>query len=326
MGRHRIVSVHSISYRGVGVLTKHKIDITSGSKLILLHNKMGIKHLNALLMQKCSHKSIYTAPLSALSGRTVAVDAYIYLYKSQELGDFRDNIENMLSIMLYYQITPIFVFDGKPPDEKRELIAKRVESKKRTEETYEILSKKMESSTGNVRTLIESELKTLKKTFLRITRDHIATTKKLLDSYGIHYVDALGEADETCARMVLSGEAWACLSDDMDMLVYGCRRVLRDLNLTSRTIDIYDMKSILKDMNMPMKLFREVMVISGTDYNMNNSTDLSSTMKWVSEYMCRCRIMYADLSFYDWLEQHTNYICNRTKLDNIYTMFAITIK
>jgi flap endonuclease-1 len=287
---------------------------------------MGIKHLNALLMQKCSHKSIYTASLDILRGRTVAVDAYIYLYKFQEFGDFGDNIENMLSIMLYYKITPVFVFDGKPPDEKRDLIAKRVESKKRIEATYVRISKKLEDSTGDARTLLESELKLLKNTFLRVTREHILTAKRLLDSYGVHYIDALGEADATCARLVLSGDAWACLSNDMDMLVYGCRRVLRDLNLVSRTVDIYDMKSILQDMNMPMKLFREVMVISGTDYNMNNSTDLSSTMKWVSEYRCRCRMMYADLSFYDWLEQHTTYICNRAQLDNIYTMFAITIK
>ena len=39
------------------------------------------------------------------------------------------------------------------------------------------------------------------------------------------YYTAINEADELCASMVINGFAWACLSEDMDMFVYGCTRV-----------------------------------------------------------------------------------------------------
>ena len=63
----------------------------------------------------------------------------------------------------------------------------------------------------------------LKKQFINITKSHIAQVKELITAYGCTYYDAPGEADELCAMLTIKGKVWACLSEDMDMFVYGCK-------------------------------------------------------------------------------------------------------
>ena len=47
----------------------------------------------------------------------------------------------MLTVFRYYNIIPIFVFDGKPPPEKKDLLQKRKEDKQDAEEEYNKLKK-----------------------------------------------------------------------------------------------------------------------------------------------------------------------------------------
>ena len=37
-----------------------------------------------------------------------------------------------------------------------------------------------------------------------------------------------GEADELCAKLVIKRYAYACLSEDMDLFVYGCNKIMRN--------------------------------------------------------------------------------------------------
>jgi hypothetical protein len=50
---------------------------------------------------------------------------------------------------------------------------------------------------------------------------------------------------------------------------------------------------------------REICVVSGTDYNLNNTTncDLYTTLKYFKKY----KGLKVCLSFYDWLIENTNY-------------------
>ena len=54
-----------------------------------------------------------------------------------------ENMYLMLSIFKYYNITPIFIFDGKPPNEKKSLLQKRREDKLEAEQEYTILKNKL---------------------------------------------------------------------------------------------------------------------------------------------------------------------------------------
>jgi len=67
--------------------------------------------------------------MSELSGKKIVVDISIYLYKYEAENALLENMYVMLSIFSYYNIIPIFIFDGKPPPEKKALLQKRKEDK-----------------------------------------------------------------------------------------------------------------------------------------------------------------------------------------------------
>ena len=85
---------------------------------------MGIKHLNRFF-RKNVPSSMHFISIAELSGKKIAVDISIYLYKYALDGNLIENIYLMLSILRHYNITPIFIFDGKPPPEKKELLIKK---------------------------------------------------------------------------------------------------------------------------------------------------------------------------------------------------------
>ena len=85
---------------------------------------MGVKDLNRYIRTNCP-KSINCINMSELSGKKIAVDISIYLYKFEGENMLLENIYLMMSIFRHYNIFPIFVFDGKPPIEKHAILNKR---------------------------------------------------------------------------------------------------------------------------------------------------------------------------------------------------------
>ena len=245
---------------------------------------MGIKNLNKFLMGKCSSESILKKHLGIFGGKTIVIDTSIYLYKFMENSILIENMYLFISILLHYKITPIFVFDGKPPKEKMEILAKRKIEKKEAEIKYNALKQEMDIASHEEKEEITIEMDKLKKQFVRIKREDIESVKTLMDLYGVTYIEAEGEADQICAEMVITKKAWACLSDDMDLFVYGCTRVMRHFSLLNHTIVFYNINNILRELQMPMNEFREVMVLSGTDYNIHQKITLYKAMKYYDEY------------------------------------------
>jgi 5'-3' exonuclease len=152
----------------------------------------------------------------------------------------------------------------------------------------------------------------------------------LIISYGATYYDAHGEADELCALLVIKNKVWACLSEDMDMFVYGCTRVLRYLSLLNHTVILYDTKEILNKLGISQKELREICVLSGTDYNYvndvndvndNNYPSLYKTLKYFKKYYNE----KLTINFYDWLLQNTDYIKDYNKLIKIYDIFEVNM-
>jgi len=284
---------------------------------------MGIKHLNRYFIDNCQKKSMSKVSIRSLAGKTIVVDTSIYMYKFTAQSALLENMYLMISIFLQFRITPIFIFEGKPPAEKRELLNERSKLKKDAEAKYNVLKNELDQVVSNDenRREIELEMESLKKKFIRIKQSDIARVKSLMDAYGVPYYEAEGESDLLCASLVKSGRAWACLSDDMDMFVYGCDRVLRHFSLLQHTVILYDTEAILKDLDMTLSDFRKIMVLSGTDYNIGHSTGLNETMKWFVNY--KNDKNNGDHSFYEWLNKNTEYISNYDELVNIHDMFCI---
>lgn len=288
---------------------------------------MGIKHLNKFLREQCK-SSIYFAPISDLSHKKIAIDISIYMYKFESEGTLIENMYLMLSIFRNYNIIPVFIFDGKPPTEKKELLLKRRENKKDAEEEYNKLKdqlKNTEMSNEDKQELINN-MDILKKQFVYIKREQIERVKRLIRAYGATYYDAPGEADELCSQLVIKNKVWAVLSEDMDMFVYGATRVLRYLSLLNHTVVIYDTKGILQELGITQKELRQICVLSGTDYNVLNDNcrhefNLYKTLKLFKKFH-KSKI---DIDFYEWLNINTDLIDDIDLLNKIYDMFDLTI-
>lgn len=283
---------------------------------------MGIKQLNRFLREKCSLKSIHNFHLRELKNKTLVVDISIYLYKFISENALMENMYLLLSIFKEYNITPVFIFDGKPPPEKRELLKRRYMDKKEAEQKYlDLETKKNDDSLSDEQMKkIVSDMVLLKKQFIRVKDEDVKNVKDLIKAFGMVYFDAQGEADVLCAILNKVGKAWGCLSDDMDMFLYGCSFVVRNISILKHTAILYDTDSILVDLNMSEKEFCEIMVLSGTDYNMKSETNLNETMRWFHKY----KKSPEELEFYQWLIKNTKYINDYSLLLKIYQLFQIT--
>ena len=286
---------------------------------------MGIKNLNNFLRDNCP-ESIKCTSLADLSGKKIAVDISIYIYKYVGDNSLVENIYLMLATFRYYNIIPIFIFDGKPPIEKKELLQKRRADKKDAENEYNQLKNILNSEDSideEKKEEIVTSMDALKKKFVYVKKEQLEKVKEMIRAYGMTYYDAPGEADELCAMLVTKKKVWACLSEDMDMFVYGCRRVLRYLSLLNHNAVLYDTKHILEELGITLKEFREICVLSGTDYNIVNEQDrnLTKTLKLFKKFNKTKKTM----AFYDWLTENSDYIQEREELDNIVKMFDLSM-
>jgi len=291
---------------------------------------MGIRYLNRFLRDNASC-AIKAISLSELSGKKIAVDISIYMHKYAAEDSLIENMYAMLSMFRHYNITPIFVFDGKPPAEKKELLLKRHEDKKNALNEFSKLQKLLENNDDMEdceKQEIVGQMDILKRNFVKIHKSDIEIVKGLIRAYGGTYYDAPGEADEVCALLATKGKVWATLSEDMDMFVYGCPHVIRYLSLLNHTAVLYDIKKILQNLGITQKELREICILSGTDYNSlnndsKNSHNLNVTLKLFKKYF-KEKKKQENIEFYDWLLENTNYIEDYDLLKKIYEMFDLS--
>jgi len=224
---------------------------------------MGI-HLLQTFIASLNDRSIKEQHLREFSNKKVTVDISIYLYRFKEMGNLLENIYLMCSIFRYYNIHALFIFDGKYLKKKNETMRKRKESKKQAESKFNVIKENLHKYKGANRVKIEMQLDTLRKQFITVTREDIKNVKDLLDAYGMVYVSAKHEADELCGA--LNNEVYACLTEDTDIMVYGCKRIFRYFSLMKHTVVVYEMSLIRNNLNMTLSDFQELCICSGNDY------------------------------------------------------------
>jgi len=222
---------------------------------------MGVRCLNKFINKNCK-KSITKSNLSNLSGEILAIDANIYMYKFLENNELIEKFYFMISLFKYYNIKPIFVFDGKVDLDKLETINKRKNEKILAEKKYNDL---ILENDANSKIMIN-----LKKKFIYVSRHMFQEVKKLIDIMGEIYIDAPNEADELCAWLVTTNRVDGCLSEDTDLFVYGCNKVYKGLDMDNEYIIKYDLNCILRIINISRTNFLQLCVISDNDYNDNN--------------------------------------------------------
>lgn len=276
---------------------------------------MGIKLLSKFLKKKCGDK-IFTSHLSVLEGKKICIDTSIYLYRYKSQDALIEKFYLMCSIFKLYKITPLFVFDGKPSYLKENTIQKRQEKRDLAWEKYQ----KYKNNIGNNPTRKQiDKLSNIKRSFIKINRDDVDNIKSLIDSYGMKYINAKTEADIVCASLVKQKKVYGVLTEDMDLFAYGCNIVIRYLSLINHTCMIYNIKNILKILQLNLEDFQTICVLSGTDYNNNNNKrNIFSNIELFKKYK-----KSGYFCFKKWLIDN-NYITDIDEFNTILDIFNTT--
>ena len=282
---------------------------------------MGIKNLSIILNQKCSC-AINERNLTSYSGMVIGIDVSIFLYKYLYNND--DHIEGLTRFILRLyknNIVPVFIFDGKPPKEKSDVLLERKEkrefliSKKnvlefcikkdtmQTSDGYDLfrinlinLAKNQKNNyvitedeiqdyyNRNVEDLTIEFEKVCKK-IIHVSSSHIESAKKLFDLFGVSYIVSPTEAE--CLLAVLCKENYvdACISEDMDILANGGDLFLRNFNADKNFVDEYCLEGILNTLELTQDQFIDMCILCGSDYTDKiNGMGPITALKMIKKY------------------------------------------
>ena len=245
---------------------------------------MGIKDLKQAINKYCPEKKKKIS-YSELSGKIIAVDISIYLYKFKYgnrnfLYCFMKQIEKFLK----HNIKPIYVFDGKPPPEKNNVINERKSIKKQKYERKEEIEKKIINIENELKEkdkkedkdqisiynenkkILKSELNKLNMSIINITNNDIKLLKELFNICNIQYVSANTEAELICSQLTVNNNVYGCLTDDTDVLPNRCKNFLTDYNFKNEYLTQYDYSEVLTGLEMSDKEFIDYCILCGCDY------------------------------------------------------------
>ena len=233
---------------------------------------MGIKGLTTLI-KTCAPSAIQTQNLHHLTGKKVAIDASLFMYKM--LINMRNANQSYLTSNngkvvshitgIFYKtanylalnITPIYVFDGKPPSNKGDTIKAR-------QERVATSKLAMEQATS------EEDKNNLEKQTIRLTKEHVDDIKQLLELMGVSYVQAHGEAEAYASEMCRKGMVDYVVTEDMDTLAFGCPRMIRtclDKSIKRKDIiSIIDLDEVLQGFELTYDEFVDLCILCGCDY------------------------------------------------------------
>ena len=218
-------------------------------------------------------------------GRKVAVDASMWIYQfiiamreyeggySMELENANGEVTSHLNGMFMRTlklidagIKPIFVFDGAPPDMKKETLAKRKEKAAEATAAMEVAKE-----AGD-----DEEMAKQAKRNVRVSKEQIEDVKKMLMLMGLPVVQAPCEAEAQCVELVKGGKAFCVATEDMDALTFGAPVLVRNLHSSDpikRPVTEFRISNVIERMPantdgtpFTMAQFIDLCILLGCDY------------------------------------------------------------
>lgn len=205
---------------------------------------MGITKLSDLIQSdaygaKC-HKEI-----GDYTGKIIAVDTAIVMNQFRSAVPSLQHLSPLTGLFfrtltfLEHDIKPVYVIDGRPPEEKRAELERRAQHAGWT------------SPPRHTHT----------------TSQQTQNCQQLLQLIGVPVLMAPGDAEAFCAHLVKTGVAHAVASEDMDTLAYGGSLLLRQLNAKKDSdITEYNLAKILELLQLSQTEFVDLCILLGCDY------------------------------------------------------------
>ena len=263
---------------------------------------MGVKGLNTII-KKYAPQSMTEIHISQYAYQKIAVDTSLYMFKYKVI--FADRwltaFVNLVGCLRKNNIHPVFVFDSKAPVEKDDEKRKRQEKRDKQQEkldqieasiqTYyeqgiiddilkEIYSKTVseqftrllqgtnKTESFNIRA-VEEEYNRMKSKVVSISDGDFKTLKDLFACLDIQYIQAPSEAEAYGSYLCSIGQVDAVLSEDTDVLAYGCPKFLVKLDAIRGTCTEIDINTLYESLGLTYSSFVDLCIMCGTDYNTN---------------------------------------------------------
>ncbi|MFB5614585.1 MAG: flap endonuclease-1 [Candidatus Nitrosomaritimum yanchengensis] len=223
--------------------------------------------------------------LESFANKVIAVDAYNAIYQflasirgpdGMQLTDTGGRITSHLSGLLYRNINflslgikPVYVFDGKPPSLKTAEIERRRQIKKDATVKYE-------------KAIAAGDMVGARKYAQQTTSmkdGMIDESKKLLEYFGIPFIDAPSEGEATAAHLTNTGQAYASASQDFDSILLGAKRLIRNFTNSGRRKipnrntyieiepEIIETQKTLESLGVTREQLVDIGILIGTDFN-----------------------------------------------------------
>ena len=227
---------------------------------------MGIKNLHKLL-KKCEGIIVEKKPTS-YNGQKIAIDISILIYQiviairntGADLTNSRGEITshlygifNKTISMLEMGIHPVYVFDGKPPEMKNDILNSRREQRNKAK-------KKMSAAKDK-----NEKIKYFKRSVV-ISKKQLEECQYLLKLLGIPVINAPEEADSQCAWLAKNNLVYGVSTEDMDILTFGSPRIIRNLSSRKKNSIEIELNAILKRLKINYSQFIDLCILLGCDY------------------------------------------------------------
>jgi flap endonuclease-1 len=234
---------------------------------------MGIRGLNTFIKKICP-ECILTNKISKYSGKIFGIDASILLYKYRHISNIDESCVNshiigFLNRIKYYlnnKIIPVFIFDGIPPDQKKNTLKKRQSIKRKIYEKIEILQD-LNPDNELEQIEIDKEIINLSRQIINVTKKHILEVKELLDILGINYYDAPDEAEKYCVFLQKNNIIDYIVTDDTDVFTFGGVNIIKS-SIKNDIIEI-NIEQFLQKIGYSKSKFIDFCILSGCDYLSN---------------------------------------------------------
>lgn len=223
--------------------------------------------------------------LEELKGKKIGIDAFNWIFQflsiirdratGEPLRNSKGQITSHLSGIFYRSanilqagIKPVWVFDGKPPEFKAVLEARRQakeEAQRRLEEAR---------IRGD-----KEEIRIAAQQTAELTDEMLEQAKRLLEPMGVPIVQAPSEADAQIAFMAKNKNINFAASQDWDVLLFGSPFLVRNLSISGRRKvprkgeyvqikpELIELKSVLSELGINQEQLILIGILIGTDFN-----------------------------------------------------------